>query len=188
MRTLTYFIAVSLDGFIAGPGGEFDMFTFDGDFAAWVIEEYPETLPVHARAALGLADTAPRHFDTVLMGRRTLEPAFRAGLASGYPHLRQIVFSRTLPVDQPEVEVVSTDPVATVQALKATEGEGLWLCGGAALAATVREQIDEVIIKRSPIVLGHGIPLFAGAYRPWPLQLQDVTTFDAGVVVEHYRV
>jgi dihydrofolate reductase len=187
MRTLTYYIAASLDGFIAGPDGEFDMFGFDGDFAAWVMAEYPETLPAHGRAALGLADTPPRHFDTVLMGRRTLEPALQAGLASGYPHLRQLVFSTTLPVGQPEVDVVATDPVAAVRALKAAEGLGLWLCGGGVLAASLQEEIDEIIVKRQPVVLGRGIPLFAAAYRPWSLRLQDVITFQTGVVVEHYR-
>jgi dihydrofolate reductase len=187
IRTLTYYIAASVDGFIAGPDGQFDMFGFDGEFAAWVMTEYPETLPGHARTALGLGDAPPRQFDTVLMGRRTLEPALQAGLASGYPHLRQLVFSTTLPTDQPEVEVVTTDPVAAVRALKATDGLGLWLCGGGLLAAALAEEIDEVIVKRQPVVLGRGIPLIAGDYGPWPLRLQGVTSFDTGVVVDRYR-
>lgn len=186
MRHLTYYVAASIDGLIAGPDGEFDMFVFHGDLAAWIIEEYPETLPVHARAALGLADAPPRRFDTVLMGRKTFEPALHAGMSSAYPHLRQIVFSRTLPADQADVEVVATDPIDTVRALKEEPGGGLWLCGGAALATALRDDIDEMIIKRNPVVLGRGVPLFNDAYRVSTMRLAETRVFDVGVVVERY--
>lgn len=78
MQSLTYYVAASADGYIAGPDGQFDFFSFDGDLAAWIIEEYPETLPVQAREALGIADRDNEHFDTVVMGRRTYQPALDA--------------------------------------------------------------------------------------------------------------
>lgn len=119
MRTLTYYIATSLDGFIAGPGGEFDFFGFEGDFAAAVLADFPETLPGPARGALGIADSPNKRFDTVLMGRGTYEPGLAAGMTSPYPQLRQFVFSRTLTGVDPAVEVVADDPVGVVRRLKA---------------------------------------------------------------------
>lgn len=188
MRSLTYYLAASADGYIAGPEGQFDFFGFDGDLAAWVVEEYPETLPVHAREALGIADRDNRRFDTVVMGRRTYQPALEAGITSPYPHLRQIVFSTILAPSNTGVEVTGTDPAARVRELKEDAGAGgIWLAGGGRLAAVLRSEIDELVIKRNPIVLGAGVPMVDGSFTPQPLNRTSSHAFDTGVVVEVYR-
>lgn len=187
MRALTYYVAVSIDGFVAGPEGQFDAFGFPEDLAAWIVEEHPETLPAPARAALGIADRPPVRFDTVVMGRRTFDPALAAGMTSAYPHLRQVVVSRSLPADQPEVEVVAGDAAAVVRKLKATDGLGIWLCGGGDLAGQLRDEIDELVLKRNPLLLGSGVPLFGPrGYAPEHLRLVEARRFASGVVVEHY--
>lgn len=75
---MNYYVVASADGYIAGPEGQFDFVGFDGDLATWIIDEYPETLPVHAREALGIADRgsrrhAPTHLST-RPRRRNQEP------------------------------------------------------------------------------------------------------------------
>ncbi len=187
MRSLTYYIAASADGYIAGPDGQFDFFAFEGDLAAWIIEEYPETLPIHAREALGISDRPNRHFDTVVMGRHTYQPALDAGIESPYPHLRQIVFSTSLQSQAAGVEVVDASAAELVRKLKAQDGGGIWLAGGGHLAAELRTEIDELVIKRNPIVLGAGIPLIDGAFEPQPFERISPQSFDTGVVVEVYR-
>lgn len=184
---MTYYVAASADGYIAGPDGQFDFFGFDGDLAAWIIAEYPETLPAHAREALGIADRDNRRFDTVLMGRRTYQPALDAGIASPYPHLRQVVFSTTLSPGSNGVEITGADPLARVRELKDTDGAGIWLAGGGRLAAALRSEIDELVIKRNPIVLGAGVPLVDGSFAPQPFDRTSTRSFDTGVVVEVYR-
>ncbi len=96
MADLTYYIAVTLDGFIADPNGGFGVFPGEGDHFAALAGSFPETFPGHYRERLGIADEPNRRFDTVVMGRRTDEPALAAGLTSPYPHLDQYVVSRTL--------------------------------------------------------------------------------------------
>ncbi|SDR87047.1 Dihydrofolate reductase [Friedmanniella luteola] len=187
MRTLTYYVAATVDGFIAGPAGEFDFFGFEGDSAAWIMAEYPETLPAHARGPLGLTDTPSRQFDTVLMGRRTYEPGLALGIRSPYPHLRQLVFSRSLDRSTEDVEVVAEDPVAVVRRLKQQDGAGLWLAGGGELAGCLRDEVDVLLVKRNPVVIGTGVPLFAGPFRPAGLTPAGTRTFETGVVVETYR-
>ena len=188
MRSVTYYVAASADGYIAGPDGQFDFFGFDGDLAAWIMEEYPETLPVHVREALGIVDRDNRRFNTVVMGRRTYQPALDAGIASPYPHLRQVVFSTTLPTSSTGVEVTATDPLARVRELKDSgSGAGIWLAGGGRLAGALSTEIDELVIKRNPIVLGAGVPLVDGSFAPQLFDRTSSQTFDTGVVVEVYR-
>ncbi len=186
MRKLTYYVAATLDGFIAGPDGQFDFLHFGGDLAAMILADYPETIPVQARGPLGLTGVANKHFDTVLMGRRTYEPGLRAGVTSPYPHLEQYVFSRTLATIDPEVELVREDPAGFVRELKQRDGAGIWLCGGGSLAAALLPEIDELIVKRNPLVIGAGVPLFDGPFTPAAFTPVESRSFDSGVVVTTY--
>ncbi|MEV7229974.1 dihydrofolate reductase family protein [Polymorphospora sp. NPDC051019] len=186
MRKLTYYVAATLDGHIAGPAGEFDFFPLPADLTEAIVARYPETIPGHVRAPLGLADLPNQRFDTVVMGRGTYEPALREGITSPYPHLRQYVVSRTLTNDDPQVTVVADDPVRVVRDLKQQDGLDIWLCGGGKLAATLRDEIDELIIKRNPIVAGAGIPLFDGPFTPTTYTPVETHEFASGVVMTTY--
>lgn len=183
MRTLTYYIGSSLDGYIAGPGDEYDALPIEPDVSAAMNEARPETVPTAFREIAGLADAPNQAFDTVLMGGGT----YRAGgNPSPYSHLRQYVFSSTLEADA-GVEIVASDPVAFVRELKAEAGLGIWLCGGGRLAAALRPEIDEIIVKRYPVLFGGGISMFAGAYDPTGFTLVENRTFDSGAAVQTYR-
>ncbi len=187
MRSLTYLVATTLDGFIAGPDGQFDFFPFGADLARALLAEVPETMPTHVRGPLGVADQPNRRFDTVVMGRSTYEPGLAAGVASPYAHLRQVVFSTSLVDPHPDLEVVSGDATAVVRGLKQEDGLGIWLCGGGRLAAQLLPEIDELVLKRNPLVIGSGVPLFDGAFDPTGFEPVSTRTFDGGVVMETYR-
>ena len=165
MRRLTYLVAVTLDGFIAGPDrgdptGPDGFWPLPGDYIQHLVAEFPETLPAAARNALGVT-AAGGSFDTALMGRRTYEIGLAAGVTNAYPHLRNVVFSRTVAGSpDPSVEVVAGDPVARVRALKDEPGAGLWLVGGGSLASCLYDEIDELVLKIAPITIGAGVPLF----------------------------
>jgi dihydrofolate reductase len=191
MRTLTYYVATTLDGHIAeAAGGDptGSLFTVGPDYVAHVVEHYPETLPTPARAALGVTDPGTR-FDTVLEGRRSYQVGLDAGVTNAYAHLRHLVFSRTLgDSPDPGVEVVATDPVETVRRLKAEPGRGIWLVGGAELAGALYHEIDELILKVNPVTAGDGIPLFAGkaAAGRRAFTLTGHVILDSGVAVLSY--
>ncbi|WP_433661206.1 dihydrofolate reductase family protein [Nocardia sp. CA-128927] len=168
MRKLVYYVGVSLDGYIAGPGGEYDFYPVDEAMGASINAEYPEFVPSEFRPHVGLALDAPnKHFDTVIMGRGTYEPGLFAGFPSPYAHMKQYVVSTTLGrIDDPAVELVEADPLGLVQRLKKEEGQDIWLCGGGNLASQLLGEIDEMIIKSYPVVAGGGISVFAGEFRP----------------------
>lgn len=137
MRRIRYSVAMSLDGYIAGPNGEFDWIVMDPevDFAA-----------MHSQ------------FDTVLMGRKTFEIAG----GGSTPETGTIVVSRTLrQADYPHVTIVADDLPAFVSKLKAPPGKDIWLFGGGELFRYLLEikQVDAIEVGVIPVLLGGGVPL-----------------------------
>ena len=170
MRRVRYNVAATLDGYIAGPGGEFD----------WIPED-----PTVDFAALFAK------VDTLLLGRRTYEVARTQGEAPWGPTTRAYVFSRTLRAeDAPGVTLVADDPGATVAALRAQPGGEIWLFGGGELFATLLEarQVDSVEVTVVPVLLGRGVPLLAGGPERTTLALRHSHVYPSGMVALHYDV
>lgn len=185
MRKLVYYVAVSLDGYIAGPQGEFDFYPVCEDMMAWINEHYPETVPTHLRELIGVPiDTPNKTWDTLVMGRGTYEPGLAAGTTSPYNHMKQYVFSSTLaPVDNPQVTVVDTDPVELVRRLKKEEGLDIWLCGGGNLAGQLIDEVDQLIIKSYPVIAGDGVRALAGNFTPTQFTVARRQEFSNGTQV-----
>jgi dihydrofolate reductase len=187
MRQLTYYIAMSIDGFIAGPADEVDFFPGSDEYMQWMVREYADALPSHARAHLGVADAPLTKFDTIVMGRRTYDPGLQLGITSPYAHLRQHVFSRTLEPLDPAVTFIDGDPVETVRALKYEDSElGIYLAGGGTLASQLLNEIDRLVIKRYPVIAGAGKTAFGSDFSPTAFDLEEVLTFEGGNAVEVY--
>ncbi|MGW7067192.1 dihydrofolate reductase family protein [Streptomyces sp. NPDC054855] len=194
MRKLIYFIAVSLDGYISGPDGSDptsgpDAFWPIGqDYVEHLVAHYPETLPGPARDAFGITGNGA-HFDTVIEGRRTYQNGVDAGITNAWPHLRHLVFSRSLTESpDPGVELVAGDPVATVRELKQEDGLDIWLCGGGELAGVLFSEIDQLVVKLAPMAIGSGTPLF-GQKRPFDptfFTLADSKIMESGTIFLTY--
>jgi dihydrofolate reductase len=182
LPALTYLIGNSADGFVADTDGDAEVRPVPDAFLGFLCDAYPETLPAPARAALGIDDRPNRHFDTVVMGRHTYQPALDAGLTSPYPHLAQYVISRTLdPHDHGSVNI-SDDPVALIRSLKASGGPGIWLAGGPTLAAAISDHLDRIVTKTYPVVLGDGRRMLPTTVRPLELTLEWSEPCPGGVV------
>ncbi|MFE9662915.1 MULTISPECIES: dihydrofolate reductase family protein [unclassified Streptomyces] len=195
MRKLVYYVATTLDGYIAGPDGADPtgpngFWPVPQDYLQHLATEYPETLPGPARQALSVTAEGT-HFDTVLEGRRTYEIGLAAGLTDAYPHLRHLVFSRTMTESpDPAVELVADDPVETVRKLKQEPGKDIWLLGGGELAGSLYGEIDALVLKVGPLTIGDGIPLFSrgAAFDPRTWTLTDHTVLpSSGVFLTYTR-
>ena len=142
MRQLKYSVAMSLDGYIAGPNGEFDWIVIDPDIDFSAMYE---------------------GYSGLVMGRRSYDVFVGTGGGEG-PALPTYVCSRTLPAGAGEGVILIRDAVAGVRKLKA-EGDGkpLWLWGGAELFRDLAAGglVDGVEVAIVPVVLGGGIPLMA---------------------------
>ncbi len=188
MRELKYYVACSVDGFIAGLDGSIDFALPEGDYYADLLARFPETIPTHRRDAFGVYG-ANRCFDTVLMGNRTYRVGLDAGFSNPYAHLKQYLFSRTVRSSPDEnVQLVSEDAREFVRRLKQEDGKDIWLCGGANLAAALLPEIDELILKVNPVLLGSGIPIFSTAVKQTSLSLEESKQYPNGFVLSRYRL
>jgi dihydrofolate reductase len=152
MRRLVYEVATSLDGFIAGPGGEYDWITIDPD--------------------IDFAAMAAR-FDAVVMGRRSYEVARQAG-SGATEGAATYVYSRTLPEGPLDGVTVVRDALAHLRELKRQPGRDIWLWGGGDLFRSCVQAglVDGVELGVIPILLGDGVPLFPSPAPRLPLRLR----------------
>jgi dihydrofolate reductase len=190
LRKLTYFIACSIDGFIGGPDGDASFMVpfVDEEFFEFLKSEYPETLPTHGRRPLGIDDLPNKRFDTIVQGRNSYDLALKEGVTSPYAHLREYVASRTLTESpDPNVEIIASDLLGKVRELKAEDSAfDIYLCGGAAVAGELIDEVDELVVKTYPVVLGAGMPMFGAGFRISEFVPRSVRSFGNGVVVRTY--
>lgn len=187
MRELTYYVAVTLDGRISGPDDDFSAIPVVGDHIDMIVRDWRDTLPAPGLRALGIEADNSR-FDAVVMGWGTYAAGVQHDVVDPYPHLDQVVVTRGHADHAFPAGVRTTaDPVAEVRRLKQQDGVGIWLCGGGKLAAAVADEIDRLVLKVNPIVLGEGPALFDGAYTPRSFRRTAVTPYESGVVITEYE-
>ena len=185
MRELVYYVAVSIDGYIAAPDGSYDAFPVEGDHMAVYLSDFADALPAHMLAALGMQPPGHR-FDTVIQGRTSYDVARAAGIERPYAHLSEFVATRS-ETAPPDGVMFTADALATVRELKRREGLAIYLCGGGNLAGELLPEIDRLILKRNPVVLGDGARLFGAAGAVVQnFDLVSCRSFESGVVIEEY--
>jgi dihydrofolate reductase len=180
MKKLVYYIATTVDNFIAHEDGSADGFLYEGEH----IQDFLDSLS---------------DYDSVLMGKHTYVYGFQFGMKPGEPayapyNLKNYIFSRSMNFESNEqVQLVDSDAATFVRQLKqnsADNGKHIWLCGGGALAGTLLEHelIDELILKVHPVIFGKGIRLFGPSTKSIGLTLKDTRSFNSGVMVQSYNI
>jgi dihydrofolate reductase len=169
MRQVVYSVAMSLDGYIAGPASESDWIVIDPEIDF---------------------DAMFARFDVILMGRRTYE-ATRTYQGGSMPGIESYVFSRTLRQADCRGVTVSDNPLQTVSALKKQSGKDIWLFGGGVLFGSLLELglVDRVSVAIIPVLLGGGVPLLPDAQSRAKLRLVEHQLYaKTGTVSLEYAV
>jgi dihydrofolate reductase len=169
MKRLRYGVAMSLDGFIAGPNGEYDWIVMDPDFD-W-------------SALYG-------QFDTLVMGRRSYDIMRERGMSPSGMGMKGCVVSNTLnPEEHPDVTIIAGNVAEQVSALKAGPGKDIWLSGGGVLFRFLLDAglVDAVDVTVVPVLLGSGAPLVPAGPRS-RLKLIECKSRPSGLVMLKYEV
>jgi dihydrofolate reductase len=170
MTKIRYAVAMSLDGYIAGPNGEAD----------WIVID-PEVNFAELWA----------QFDTLLMGRRTYEAAI-ARLGKAYLHrLKTVVASRTYTqLDHPEITIIPELNRDWLQTLRMQSGKDIWLVGGGEFFGLLLEmhEVDTVEVTVIPVLLGGGVPLLPSPAHQTRLKLSSHMVYQSGLVSLIYEV
>jgi len=170
MRKIVLSLAVSLDGFIEGPNGEYDWCFMDQDYGM---------------------SAFMNSIDAVFVGRKTYEMSLGMEAdISGMPRMDEYVFSNTLDKVKEGSVLIKGDIKTQVEKIKNQTGKDIWLFGGASLTTTLMtlKLIDEVQLAVHPILLGGGKPLIRDISERVNLKLIDTKTYSTGLVSLKYSV
>ena len=175
MKSIVYYVATSLDGFISGPDGDISGFVQGGNGVTQYLEDLQQ-------------------FKTVIMGRKTYEFGYSYGLQPGqpaYPHMQHYIFSQTLEFTNPN-DLVHIKPMDLneVDRIRNQSETDVYLCGGGDFAGWLLDhaRIDILRIKLNPLVLGTGVRLFGNSKRKVSLQLLDSEDYELGLKILTYQV
>jgi dihydrofolate reductase len=184
VRSVTYSMSMSLDGYIVGPDGKFDWSGFDAEVFRFWIDEI---------RGVGVHLMGRRLYETMLywdtVDQSSLDDAQLEWAALWNP-LPKVVFSSTLTEVQGHARLASGGLAAEIERLRADPGEGEIAIGGATLAAEAAalDLIDEYRVMVYPVLVGGGIPFFPRRERRVDLELVETRAFNSGVVYLHHRV
>lgn len=169
MRKVILFIATSLDGFIARKDGSIDWLFSDQDYG------YSSFI---------------KSIDTTLTGHSTYKQVLTFG-EFPYKGTTNYIFSRTSqPPDGNPVTFISSDIAQFVRDLKQQKGKHIWLVGGGQINTVMLNAglIDEMVVSIHPVILGEGLPVFAGQPNETKFRLARQKSFESGLIQTTYRM
>ncbi len=170
MRKIILGLAVSLDGFIEGPNGEYDWCFTDQDY--------------------GMSAFFKR-VDAVFMGRKSYELTQNVKDSNNWmPPMKTYVFSNTLTEVGEGNVLVSGDIRKHITGIQQEAGKDIWLFGGAELTSALMNLnlVDELWLAVHPIILGSGKPLFKDIRQQIKLNLTDTKNYSTGLVSLTYTL
>jgi len=175
MPEIIYYVAGSLDGYIAGENDDISTFVASGKG----VEKYLSDL---------------QKFETVIMGRLTYEFGYKFGLKPGqpaYPHMQHHIFSDTLEIETLSDKVlIEKRSINRIKEIRDASNTNVYLCGGGQFAGWLLDNglIDQLKLKLNPIVLGSGIPLFGDSDSSFSGKLIEREFFDEGFAILTYHI
>ncbi len=175
MARVIYYVASSIDGFIAGENDDISDFVATGKG----VDQY-------------LADL--QNFKTVIMGRRTYEFGYQYGLEPGkpaYPHMEHFIFSDSLKIKNlAETVHIEKRSIDRIKEIKESAQSDIYLCGGGEFAGWLLDHhiIDQLKLKLNPIILGNGIQLFGNSGTKAKWKLKESESFEDGLHILTYDI
>lgn len=175
MKKIKLYIAASIDGYIASPGGDMD----------WLLE-----FPITSKENYGYDDFYET-VDTVIMGGRTYREISLMPVVWPYKDKTTYIVTRDATAgNNKEYRYITEDIVEAANKLKEGTGKDIWLVGGGELTAMLMEDklIDEMVITYIPVTLGSGVRLFQDCSKEVPWTLKEAKSYPNDVLQVTYTI
>jgi len=176
MAKIIYYVASSIDGFIAGENGDISGFVAQGDGVQKYLNDLLE-------------------FNTVIMGKNTYEFGYKYGLKPGapaYPQMDHFVFSSSIDLDciDNKVNIIRNYDLKEISKIKDQSTTDVYLCGGGCFAGWLldNEKIDILKLKINPLILGGGVKIFGESTKSYQLKLFDSAKYEDGLMINSYEI
>lgn len=177
MRKLIAGFAVSIDGYIEGPNGEYDWIIFD--------KEHQKELADHWKK-----------IDAMFYGRKTYETVVamqsktKGKQQNPFAHMKHYVFSNSLRAVDESFILIKGETVNEVMKIKNYEGKDIAVFGGAEFACSLINLglVDELQLAICPIIIGAGKPFFSNISKRIHLNLLQCKSYTSGLVFLSYSV
>jgi dihydrofolate reductase len=193
MRDLILQMQVSVDGYVAGEGGELDWLVWGwGDEWTWDdrLKQYHEATVASADCIVLSGKLAEGGFIDHWAAVAADQDSSQNGFASDISNARKIIFSRTIEESRWDNTALARGELTEeVAALKRGRGRNILAFGGAGFASSLiqHDLVDEYQLIVNPTVLGCGLPIFADLHEPLALSMVNGEPYGDGIVVLTYR-
>lgn len=169
MRKVILNVAISLDGLIEGPNGEFDWCFNDQDY--------------------GMTEFFNR-IDSIFFGRKSYEVLIKESKGiNPFSSKENFVFSHSLPSNDGYI-LIKGNMADQVNKIKNAVGKDIWLFGGSELTASMIKEnlVDELLLAVHPIILGKGKPMFGLLTERLSMKLLSTKSYSSGLISLHYQL
>lgn len=164
-------LAISLDGKIEGPNGEYDWCFTDQDYG---MQEFLKQT--------NLIISGAKSYQTVVNEGGDLERYFGK--------IPWLVFSKNPVQSHALVTPIQNNAIAHIEQLKSNSSQNIWLFGGSIFFQSLLQAklVDEMMLSVHPIILGNGKDFFANIPHRIHLSLINCKTYESGLVQQHYQI
>jgi dihydrofolate reductase len=191
MRKVISFMHISLDGFVAGPNGEMNWIKADEEIFNHVGKRISQgDTALYGRVTYQMMESYwPTAADKPTASKHDIEHA------KWYKNVHKVVLSKTMGEALPNTKIISNNLTDSINEIKKHSGEDILLFGSPTATHSLMQQnlIDGYWLFVNPIILGQGIPLFAGINsdsdrEKIKLKLLTTKQFASGVTELNYIV
>jgi dihydrofolate reductase len=187
MRDIIAFNHISLDGYVAGPGGEMNWIKHDQEIFDFV----GTFIHVTDAALYGRVTWQMMENYWPSIAHKPDATDFEKKHLAWYNKAEKIVVSASMKGQKRDnTRFIGGDVAGEIRKLKQEHGSEILIFGSPSLVRSLMKEnlIDGYRLFVNPVILGNGISMYGKADQRIELITREIKTFNVGVTAFYYRI